>query len=164
MPATLTSKHDSAGWRKIPTSSKPINQDRVQELLVQEWARFEQATKASGVHNKKAMKSLPMGVTSSFQHWDPYPISIVSAKGAYLTDVDGRKLLDLSMGFGAMLVGHLNPKIIKKVKKALRSTGTLFVTPSPTATDVAERFKARFGLDMLRFTNSGTESTMYAIR
>ena len=78
MPATLTSKHDSAGWRKIPTSSKPINQDRVQELLVQEWARFEEATKASGVHNKKAMKSLPMGVTSSFQHWDPYPISIVS--------------------------------------------------------------------------------------
>ena len=164
MPATLTSKHDSAGWRKIPTSSKPINQDRVQELLVQEWARFERATKASRVHNKKAMKSLPMGVTSSFQHWDPYPISIVSAKGAYLTDVDGRKLLDLSMGFGAMLVGHLNPKIIKRVQKALRSTGTLFVTPSPTATDVAERFKARFGLDMLRFTNSGTESTMYAIR
>ena len=61
MPATLTSKHDSAGWRKIPTSSKPINQDRVQELLVQEWARFEEATKASGVHNKKAMKSLPNG-------------------------------------------------------------------------------------------------------
>ena len=61
-------------------------------------------------------KSVPVEriafLTSSFQHWDPYPISIVSAKGAYLTDVDGRKLLDLSMGFGAMLVGHLNPKVI----------------------------------------------------
>jgi len=58
-----------------------------------------------------------MGVTSSFQHWDPYPISIVSGKGAYLTDVDGRKLLDLSMGFGAMLVGHLHPQDNKKSKK-----------------------------------------------
>jgi len=164
VPATLTSKHDSAGWRNVPKTSKPVNQTRVQELLKQEWARFEASTKESGAHNKKASKVLPLGVTSSFQHWDPYPISIVSAKGAYLRDVDGRKLLDLSMGFGAMLVGHLNPKVIKKVKKAIRSTGTLFVTPSPTATDVAEKFKKRFDLDMLRFTNSGTESTMYAIR
>ncbi|MDG2478983.1 MAG: aminotransferase class III-fold pyridoxal phosphate-dependent enzyme [Aquiluna sp.] len=164
MPATTTSKHDSAGWRNVPKQSKPVDQKRVQELLKTEWARFEASTKASGDHNKKASKVLPLGVTSSFQHWDPYPISIVSAKGAYLTDVDGRKLLDLSMGFGAMLVGHLNPKVIKKVKKAIRSTGTLFVTPSPTATDVAEKFKKRFDLDMLRFTNSGTESTMYAIR
>ena len=43
-------------------------------------------------------------------------------------------------------------------------TGTLFVTPSPSATVVAERFQQRFGLDQLRFTNSGTEATMYAVR
>ena len=164
MPATLTSKHDSAGWRNIPKTSKPVDPKRVAELLAQEWAMFEATTKASGEHNLKASKVLPLGVTSSFQHWDPYPISIVSAKGAYLTDVDGRKLLDMSMGFGAMLVGHLNPKVMRKVKKAIRSTGTLFVTPSPTATDVAAKFQRRFKLDMLRFTNSGTESTMYAIR
>ncbi|MFY9232144.1 MAG: aminotransferase class III-fold pyridoxal phosphate-dependent enzyme, partial [Candidatus Nanopelagicales bacterium] len=80
------------------------------------------------------------------------------------TDVDGRQLLDLSMGFGAMLVGHLNPTVVEKVKEALEKTGTLFVTPSPTATEVAERYQERFGLDMLRFTQSGTESTMYAVR
>jgi len=73
-------------------------------------------------------------------------------------------LLDLSMGFGAMLVGHLNPTVVEKVKEALEKTGTLFVTPSPTATEVAERYQERFGLDMLRFTQSGTESTMYAVR
>jgi glutamate-1-semialdehyde 2,1-aminomutase len=157
-------QHDSAGWRNIPKSSKPLDQAKIAKLLAKEWETFEASTKASGVHNAKAMKSLPMGVTSSFQHWDPYPISIKSAKGAYVTDVDGRKLLDLSMGFGAMMVGHLNPKIVKSVKKALRSVGTLFVTPAPISTEAAERFKKRFGLDMLRFTNSGTESTMYAIR
>jgi glutamate-1-semialdehyde 2,1-aminomutase len=88
----------------------------------------------------------------------------VSAKGAYFKDVDGQKLLDLSMGFGAMLVGHLNKDVVRAVKKVMRSTGTLFVTPAPIATEAAERFKQRFDLDMLRFTNSGTESTMYAIR
>jgi len=84
--------------------------------------------------------------------------------GCYLTDVDGNRLLDLSMGFGAMLVGHLNPVVVDAVKHALDEIGTLFVTPSSQATDMAERFKTRFGLDMLRFTNSGTESLMYAIR
>ena len=63
-----------------------------------------------------------------------------------------------------MLVGHLNPTVVRHVKRALRKTGTLFVTPSPTATQGAEKMKRRFGLDMVRFTNSGTESTMYVIR
>ena len=157
-------KHEPTGWRNVPEEHVPLNKARVQELLAKEWERFEATTKESGKHNKRSSKVLPLGVTSSFQHWDPYPISIVSAKGAYVTDVDGRKLLDLSMGFGAMLVGHLNPKVVKAVKRALRKTGTLFVTPSPSATQAAEKFKKRFGLDMLRFTNSGTESLMYAIR
>lgn len=157
-------KHDSAGWRVVPENHKPLDPQRVQQLLDQEWARFEKTYPQSGVHNQRASKVLPLGVTSSFQHWDPFPISVVSAKGAYVTDVDGRKLLDLSMGFGAMLAGHLNPVVVKKVKQALKKTGTLFVTPAPIATEAAERYQKRFGLDMLRFTNSGTESTMYAIR
>ena len=156
--------HDPAAWRFVPTSSTPIDHARVASLLAVEWDRFSASTAGSGEHNVRAAKSLPLGVTSSFQHWDPYPISIKSARGAWLTDMDDRQLLDLSMGFGAMLVGHLNPVIVEKVKYALENTGTLFVTPSPTATEVAERFQRRFGLERLRFTNSGTESTMYAVR
>ncbi len=157
-------KHDSAGRRRVPTRYTPINESRVKKLTAEEWKKFRSLTTASGEHNKRASKVLPLGVTSSFQHWDPYPLSIVSAKGAYFKDVDGRKLLDLSMGFGAMLVGHLNKHVVRAIKKAMRSTGTLFVTPSPIATEAAERFQKRFDVDMLRFTNSGTESTMYAIR
>ena len=71
--------------------------------------------------------------------------------------MDGRQLLDLSMGFGAMLVGHLNPVVVEHVQRALTDVGTLFVTPSPQATEMSERFCRRFGLDMIRFTNSGTE-------
>jgi glutamate-1-semialdehyde 2,1-aminomutase len=80
-----------------------------------------------------------------------------------MTDVDGRKLLDLSMGFGAMLAGHLNPIVVEEIESSLKQ-GMLFVTPSPTSTDAAERICKRFGIDQVRFTNSGTESTMYAVR
>jgi len=163
-PTTTWPAHDPAGWRTLPTTSTPVDPARVQRLLAAEWERFTATTPGSAEHNARASQSLPLGVTSSFQHWDPYPISIKTARGAWLTDMDDRKMLDLSMGFGAMLVGHLNPVIVEKVTEALEKTGTLFVTPSPTATEVAERFQRRFGLDRLRFTNSGTESTMYAVR
>lgn len=150
--------------RVVPASSRPVDQDRVQKLLAEEWDRFTSWSQASGEHNRRAAESLPLGVTSSFQHWDPYPITIESARGAYLTDVGGNRLLDLSMGFGAGLVGHLNPTVVEEVTNALNNIGTLFVTPSSQATDMAERYKKRFDLDLIRFTNSGTESLMYAIR
>ena len=156
--------HDPATRRWLPQRSTPVNPDRVEQLLAQEWEKFSRHTTGSAEANARASKVLPLGVTSSFQHWDPYPISIVSARGAHLTDVDGRKLLDMSMGFGAMMVGHLNPTVVHHVRHALDTVGTLFVTPSPTATEVAELFQTRFQLDMLRFTQSGTESLMYAVR
>jgi glutamate-1-semialdehyde 2,1-aminomutase len=155
--------HDPATWRNVPASSAPIDRARVATLLAAEWERFAAQTPGSAAHHARALGTLPLGVPSSFQHWDPYPIAITSAKGAWLTDVDGRRVLDLSMGFGAMLAGHLNPAVIAAVSRALE-TGTLFVTPSPSATDAAERFQRRFSLDQLRFTNSGTEATMYALR
>ena len=163
-PTTSWPAHDPATRRSLPATSTPIDQTRVEALLAAEWERFAQQTTASAEHNARASKVLPLGVTSSFQHWDPYPISIVSARGAHVTDVDGRRLLDMSMGFGAMMVGHLNPVVVERIREALDSVGTLFVTPSPTATVIAERFQERFQLDLLRFTQSGTESLMYAIR
>ena len=159
----ITQTNHKETFRFIPTTSVEIPPERIAELLKSEWELFTQQTGKSAEESQRSFKSLPLGVTSSFQHWDPYPISIVSAKGAWMTDVDGRELLDLSMGFGAMLAGHLNPVIVEEVKKALE-TGTLFVTPSPISTDAAERICRRFGIDQVRFTNSGTESTMYAVR
>ena len=155
--------HHAATHRYVPSTSTPVSPEKVASVLKAEWELFTQGTKASETESKRAFNSLPLGVTSSFQHWDPYPISISSAKGAYMTDVDGRQLLDLSMGFGAMLAGHLNPIVIEEIEASLKQ-GMLFVTPSPTSTDAAERICKRFGIDQVRFTNSGTESTMYAVR
>ena len=155
--------HHANTFRYVPASSKPVSPERVAQVLADEWKLFTKDTAGSATESERAFASLPLGVTSSFQHWDPYPISIASAEGAWMTDVDGRKLLDLSMGFGAMLAGHLNPIVVEEIQTSLRQ-GMLFVTPSPTSTDAAERICKRFGIDQVRFTNSGTESTMYAVR
>jgi glutamate-1-semialdehyde 2,1-aminomutase len=72
-------------------------------------------------------------------------------------------MLDLSMGFGSMLAGHLNQEVIKELKSAL-DVGTLYTAPSPDSRLAAELLCRRFGIDQIRFTNSGTESTMYAVR
>ena len=159
----LTQSNHKQTYRFVPTTSVPVDPQRVEAILKQEWELFTKSTGKSAEESCRSFKSLPLGVTSSFQHWDPYPISIVSAKGAYMTDVDGRQLLDLSMGFGAMLAGHLNPIVVEEIETSL-SQGMLFVTPSPISTDAAERICKRFGIDQVRFTNSGTESTMYAVR
>ncbi|GBL28831.1 glutamate-1-semialdehyde 2,1-aminomutase 2 [Actinomycetota bacterium] len=116
----ITQTNHRETFRFVPSTSTPVSPERVAQLLKAEWELFTKQTGKSAEESKRALKSLPMGVTSSFQHWDPYPISIVSAKGAWMTDVDGRQLLDLSMGFGAMLAGHLNPIIVEEVKKALK--------------------------------------------
>jgi glutamate-1-semialdehyde 2,1-aminomutase len=159
----LTQSNHKHTFRFVPSTSVPIDQNRVKEILEREWELFTKQTGKSAEESRRSFKSLPLGVTSSFQHWDPYPISIVSAKGAYMTDVDGRQLLDLSMGFGAMFAGHLNPTVIEEIQTSLK-TGMLFVTPSPTSTDAAQMICKRFKIDQVRFTNSGTESTMYAVR
>ena len=159
----LTQSNHKQTFRFVPSTSVPIDQNRVKEILKQEWELFTKQTGKSAEESRRSFQSLPLGVTSSFQHWDPYPISIVSAKGAYMTDVDGRQLLDLSMGFGAMFAGHLNPTVIEEIQTSLK-TGMLFVTPSPTSTDAAQMICKRFKIDQVRFTNSGTESTMYAVR
>jgi glutamate-1-semialdehyde 2,1-aminomutase len=155
--------HDPATWRILPDSYVPLDQERIATLLAAEWERFSASTPESGALSARSRRTLPLGVPSSFQYWDPHPVSVVSAKGAWLMDVDGRRLLDLSMGFGAMLVGHLNPAVVAAVTAALQ-TGTLFVTPAPSASDMADRFCERFDLDQVRFANSGTEADMYAVR
>jgi len=111
--------HHPQAFRTSSIDSRPLEQAKLEKLLAQEWATYKNSTIGSGIENELAHQVIPLGVPSSFQHWDPYPISIVSAQGAWMKDVDGRDLLDLSMGFGAMLAGHLNPEVVAELKKTL---------------------------------------------
>ena len=137
--------------------------DRAQQTQAEEVARFEERTRASKALYERAEKSMPFGVTSSFQAGDPYPIYLVGGSGSRVTDVDDNSYIDYHNGFGAMVVGHAHPKLTAAIEKAA-ANGTHFATTTEPAVVLAEEIKRRFGIDKLRFTNSGTEATMDAIR
>ena len=137
--------------------------ERAKAITTAELARYAERTKGSEKANQRARKVLPLGVPSSFQAYDPHPVVVRSAKGAYMWDVDGNKYVDYNMGFGALFSGHMHPAVRSAIENQL-DDGTLFVTPSENNAVVAELLGARYGLPMWRFTNSGTEATMDAIR
>ena len=137
--------------------------ERAKRITTAELARYAERTKGSQQANQRARKVLPLGVPSSFQAYDPHPVVVRSAEAAYMWDVDGNKYVDYNMGFGALFSGHVHPAVRSAVEAQL-DHGTLFVTPSENNAEVAELLGARYGLPMWRFTNSGTEATMDAIR
>ncbi len=106
---------------------------------------------------------LPLGVPSSLQYYDPHPVVVRHAAGARMIDVDGNEYVDYNMGFGALFAGHVNPFVREAIERQLND-GTLYVTPAEITAVVGELLAQRFQLPLWRFTNSGTEATMDAIR
>lgn len=137
--------------------------ERARAIIAREIASYAERTTGSQKATERASKVLPLGVPSSFQAYEPHPIVVRSAHGAYMEDVDGNRYVDYDMGFGALFSGHVHPAVRRAVESQL-DNGTLFVTPCELNADVAELLAERFGLPMWRFTNSGTEATMDAIR
>ena len=136
---------------------------RAREITATELVHYASRTRRSQELTERARRSLPMGVPSSFQAYDPHPIVAASAQGSQVVDVDGNRYLDFNMGFGALFAGHMHP-LVRAAVEAQLDKGTLFVTPCEDNAIVAELLVARYGLPMWRFTNSGTEATMDAIR
>ena len=136
---------------------------RAREITARELALYGKRTAASQKANARARKVMPLGVPSNFQAYDPYPLVVKSAFGSTMTDVDGNIYTDYDMGFGALFVGHGHP-VVRAAIDAQLDQGTLFVTPCEGNAEVGEMLAARYGLPMWRYTNSGTESTMDAIR
>ena len=144
-------------------SVREIPRENVEKLLEEELALFEERTPKSKAMFERASKAMPFGVASSFQAGDPYPIYLASGQGSRVTDIDGNTYIDLHNGFGAMAAGHAHPKVRAAIERAA-ATGTHFAATTETAVALAEEINRRFNLEKMRFTNSGTESTMDAIR
>jgi glutamate-1-semialdehyde 2,1-aminomutase len=136
---------------------------RARAITQRELQVYIDRTAGSQRATERARQVLPMGVPSSFQAYDPHPIVVRRAQDAWMEDVDGNRYIDFDMGFGALFSGHCHPAVRSAVESQL-DDGTLFVTPCEMNAEVAELLGARYGLPMWRFTNSGTEATMDAIR
>lgn len=136
---------------------------RAKELYRRELHALASRTTKSHQLYERARRSLPLGVASSFQAAKPYPIYLSHGQGAEVWDVDDTRYFDFHNGFGSMAVGHAHPKVVEAIERAARS-GTHFAVTTEAAVLLAEELCRRFGLERVRFTNSGTEATMDAIR
>jgi glutamate-1-semialdehyde 2,1-aminomutase len=125
-------------------------------------ALLERTPKSKALFDR-AVKSMPGGVASSFQLGDPYPIYLERGVGPDVWDVDGHQYYDFHNGFGTMAVGHANPVVAEAIEKAARN-GVHFAVTVERTVALAEELCRRFSCDQVRFTNSGTESTMTAVR
>ncbi|MEM1550077.1 MAG: aspartate aminotransferase family protein [Candidatus Methanomethylicia archaeon] len=113
---------------------------------------------------ERAKKVTPAGVSYAIRYLEPYPIYIRAAKGCRVYDVDGNEYIDYWVGHGALLLGH-NPQIMLKALRGAIEIGTHFGLSHEYEVEYAEQVvKMIPSAEMVRFTNSGTEANMYAIR
>ncbi len=145
------------------TVETTIDRARIRELTEREEHTLNERTPKSRELFERARRTMPNGVASSYQAREPWPMFLTRGAGQFVWDADGHKLIDYHNGFGSMVVGHANPAIVKAVSERVR-LGSHFSAPTEDAAFVAEELARRFGLPKWRFTNSGTEATMDAIR
>ncbi len=140
-----------------------IDRARIRELIEREEKALNERTHKSEQMYERARNVLSGGVASSYQLRDPWPIYLERGKGPKVWDVDGNEMWDFHNGFGAMVQGHAHPAIGKAIRDRYEQ-GTHFAAPTEDAVVVGEELKRRWGLPRWRYTNSGSESTMDAIR
>ncbi len=126
---------------------------------------YESRTRRSRRVFEDASRYFPGGVNSAIQYFSPYPLYVTRGEGSRVWDIDGNEYIDYCLAYGAATAGHRNPEIMRAIKSVADNVGTLLGFPTPSAIGLAKEIVRRFpGVEMLRFTNSGTEATMYAVR
>jgi glutamate-1-semialdehyde 2,1-aminomutase len=106
---------------------------------------------------------LPGGVTHAARAYSP-PLYVARSEGSHKWLVDGRELIDYTMGHGALLLGHAHPAVVAAVSEQV-ARGTHYGAGHPLEVEWAERICAMVAsVDQVRFTASGTEAAMLALR
>src|SRR5262249_43895592 len=115
----------------------------------------------------RAQESLVEGVNSPSRGaavYSPGPIVIERGRGSHVWDIDGNEYIDFMMAFGATIQGHAHPSIQETVSKAV-GEGSHFAAATPAEAEAAERFRKMIPCaEAVRFTNTGSEATMLALR
>lgn len=94
----------------------------------------------------------------------PGPVVLERGSGSHVWDVDGNEYVDFMMSFGALIHGHAHPVLTTTVRSAMEA-GSHFASCTPAETEAAERFCRMVPTaEAVRFTNSGSEATMLALR
>jgi glutamate-1-semialdehyde 2,1-aminomutase len=127
-------------------------------------ARYRERTSKSQLYTQRARRVLPGGDTRTGTFYKPYPAYMVSGFGAILTDLDGNQYLDFLNNYTSLVHGHAHPELIAAARGQLPN-GAVYASPMMGQVELAEVLCSRVpSVEMVRFTNSGTEATMLALR
>ena len=132
------------------------------ELVAEKRRQFAARNLESARLHDEARLVLPGGHTRASIAHEPFPLTFVRGEGSVLTDADGHEYVDLLGDFTAGLFGHSETRIFDAAQSAMRtlaSVGGVHLNEARLARLMSERF----GLERVRFTNSGTEATLMAI-
>jgi glutamate-1-semialdehyde 2,1-aminomutase len=142
-----------------------IKVERRGEMAIQHFLDlFESKTKKSRALWEDAKKILPGGVSGSAAYLAPHPVYIDEAVGGRLFDVDGNEYIDLLLGGFPNILGHSAQPIVEAVRKQLER-GTTFGLFHEKGIKLAKKLQQLLPhLEMIRFCNTGSEATMFAIR
>jgi len=113
---------------------------------------------------ERARHFLPSGNTRTVLYWPPFPLCLRAGRGTRLWDVDGNERIDFNFNNTTLILGHNHPKVIEAAEEQL-ARGTVLGAPTETEPLLAEEIVRRLkGAERVRFTPSGTEANMQAIR
>ncbi len=133
----------------------------VEDAIMQ---RYRARTAGSRARHQEALRYLPGGDTRVATFYAPYPSYMAAGAGAWLTDCDGNRYLDMLNNYTSLAHGHAQPAIVEEAAEQL-TRGTVFGAAAAEQVALAKLLTARVpGIDLLRFTNSGSESTMMMMR
>ena len=125
---------------------------------------YRQSTPASRRLHERAAAVMPGGTTRTTTYFDPYPLFIERGEGCLVWDADGTERLDMLGNYTAMILGHSHPKVVEAIRRQA-GLGTAFAAANALEGELAELLCERVpSLDAVRFCNSGTEATMFALR
>ncbi len=123
---------------------------------------FADRNPQSRLAHERARAVLPGGHTRTVLTHPPFPLTFVHGNGATITDADGHDYIDLLGDYTAGLLGHSERRVLDAVNRALDEIVSVGGVHRHEV-ELAELMCARFGLDRVRFTNSGTEANLMAI-
>ena len=133
---------------------------RVQREVEQYVARTPRSRRL----HEEAVKYLPGGTSRAAHYFDPHPVYAERGEGHYVYDVDGNEYLDFGNNATSLILGHAHPDVVEAMQKAVAG-GYSFSNPVESQTRLARLLCERIpSMDAVRFTNSGTEATLNAIR
>jgi glutamate-1-semialdehyde 2,1-aminomutase len=141
-----------------------VQTTRLDEQSVVE--HYKSKTPTSAQIFQKATRLTPGGVSAGIKYFEPYPVFMKRAKGSRVWDVDDNEYVDYLMSYGALILGH-GPKQVKQAIQSVLDTVGTTVTGTPTEIELEYGAMLReiFHRDgLLRFTNSGLEATLLAVR